>query len=294
MILPQLLTFLCLTFPLQPIGSLKSDAIDLDIQLPYGELHVTTDAQASYPVTGSFYSKEDYQVQISSTHSGDKESLRISPPPMNHKDKSARWDLGLKKDLPFSVAITTSGGSQDLKLAEVDLESLSLQSLGGPASIDLSKPHPLLKSIEIKKSSGTTKLDLTGDYPLLQTLDIRAAIGRLKATCTGHFPSCEKVTLVLAHSEGSLDLDGSWEQDFQMHLELNHSTLTLTLPKEVGVQVLPSTLETRVIAPQFSKKGGSKIPFSKKLPQYVNATFGESPITLTIYLSGVGSTLTLD
>lgn len=293
MILTQLLAFLCFTTPLQPIGSLKSESIALEIQLPYGDLQIEADADASYPITGNFFSKEDYQVQTLSKLNGDNESIRLTPPPMNHKDKSARWDLLLKKDFPFSVVITTSGGAQHLNLAELAIESFSLQSLGGPAHIDLSRSHPLLKKIELKKSSGITKIDLSGSYPLLESLDMRASIGRFSANCSGHFNSCQKVTLALAHSEGTLDLTGSWEQDFEAHVELNHSTLTLLLPKEVGVQVLPSTLETRVIAPQFSKKGGSKVPFSKKLPQYTNSSFGKSTTTLTIYLSGVGSTLTI-
>ncbi len=167
--------------------------------------------------------------------------------------------LELPKGVPVALTIDQGTGK-----AVLDLSGLSVSSLGltlGKADLNLSfgsvNPVPLTT---LRLTNGTGKAYLSGlGNANLDRLNIIGGAGTL-----------------------DVNFDGAWSRSAVADIKAGAGKITLRMPRDLGVRVvLSSSSLTSIEAVGFSKQGEN---------EYVNASYGKAPLTLTINLTaGVGS-----
>jgi DUF4097 and DUF4098 domain-containing protein YvlB len=103
--------------------------------------------------------------------------------------------------------------------------------------------------VEVDSSSGDVRVEMTGDYQSPVDLGVDLSSGDL-----------------------AMNLSGKWEEDLEGDVGLSSGTATITLPRDVGVNVEAKTSSGDVNASGFRLNGDD----------YVNGAYGKSDVTLSI------------
>lgn len=130
---------------------------------------------------------------------------------------------------------STKGGFLDLKLGpSVPLE-LELKFGAAEAKLDLGGMHVRRASI----ATGASSTDLTVSAPntgSCDLLELEVGAARFEATRLGNL-NARRMTLHGGVGEVTLDFTGQWQQDMTGKVDMGLGSLTLRLPRGLGVSI---------------------------------------------------------
>ncbi len=165
----------------------------------------------------------------------------------------------LPKDVPLSLTLDQGVGKAVLELSGVSLTSLGLTLGQADLSLTFKSVNPVpLTTLRLTNGSGKAYLSGLGN----------ANFDRLN----------------IIGGAGTLDVDfsGAWSRSALADIKAGVGKITLRFPTDLGVRVvLTSSSLTSLEAVGFTKTGEN---------EYVNAAYGQAPLTLTVNLTtGVGT-----
>lgn len=130
---------------------------------------------------------------------------------------------------------STKGGLLDLKLSPSVPLDLRLKFGAAEASLDLGGMHVRRAAI----STGASSTDLTVSAPNTEScdlLELEVGAARFEATRLGNL-NARRMTLHGGVGEVTLDFTGQWQQDMTGKIDMGLGTLTLRLPRGLGVSI---------------------------------------------------------
>jgi len=166
--------------------------------------------------------------------------------------------LELPRDVPLSLTLDQGVGKSVLTLGGLSLTSLGVTLGQADLNLTFDSINPVPMST-LRLTSGSGKAYLSGlGNANFDRLNIIGGAGSLDA-----------------------DFSGAWSRSALADIKAGVGKITLRFPAKIGVRVvLTSSSVTSIEAVGFSKKGEN---------EYVNAAYGQAPITLTVNLTaGVG------
>lgn len=217
-----------------------------------------------------------------------------------------RWLIQLNQALPIDLRVGSASGDCVLDCDDTTLTHLYVATASGDLDIGLSSKHPKLEDVDVVASSGDIRVDASGEFTALSKLSCRSSSGDMKHNLGGNFPALETIdyhhssgdmsaklrgtfqkplTLNVKNTSGDvyLDLTGTWQADLEANLRLTSGDVKLKLPSNVGVKVKVKTVSGNVQAKGFSRKDGG----------WVNASYDDTKIKLTINISSVSGDIRL-
>jgi hypothetical protein len=181
--------------------------------------------------------------------------------------------------------LTLSGGSN--KLMEADFHYMESEGIprvsysvtGESGDLELSQPGRQVHVVNTAGSSGERNewsLRFNGSVPEDLTVEMGAGQGDLRV---GEL-SLTRFNLDMGAGEAKVDFRGNWKKSMDAEIHGGVGTMIVTLPANIGVRVHTEHGIGTVEAPSLQKDGDD----------YVNASYRQSPVTLTITVkTGVGA-----
>ncbi|MDQ3696496.1 MAG: cell wall-active antibiotics response protein [Gemmatimonadota bacterium] len=167
------------------------------------------------------------------------------------------------------------GGELALTMAAGVLLDLSLD-IGATASrIDLAGLS--VRSLRVRAGASETRLAFGAPNPVpLRDLSIEVAAAELDVRQLGN-ANAERVSVRCAVGDVELDLSGAWARDMHLELDLVLGSVTLRVPRDIGVRVRLNKVLASFDHPALVRRGDD----------YVSANFDAAPRKLTIEASTV-------
>ncbi len=166
--------------------------------------------------------------------------------------------LELPKGVPLSLTLDQGVGKSVLNMGGLSLTSVGLTLGQADLNLTFDSVNPVPMST-LRLTSGSGKAYLSGlGNANFDRLNIIGGTGTL-----------------------DVDFSGAWSRSALADIKAGVGKITLRFPAKIGVRVvLTSSSVTSIEAVGFSKKGEN---------EYVNAAYGQAPVTLTVNLTaGVG------
>lgn len=202
--------------------------------------------------------KVDYKVQNGAGR------LSMIQPNIQHikwnRSIKNHWNVGLSNTLPLDMALDVNAGSARLDLSPLQVRMLDAQMNAGAFDLVMMAENPLLQQATIEINASKANIQLGGAFPELRTFDFEINASRTV-----------------------LDLSGDWQADQEFVIEANAGWLSVRLPRHIGVQVAAQRSLTRLHHPELELRGG----------YYVNAAFGQSPVSLYLDIASTVGKLDL-
>ncbi len=168
------------------------------------------------------------------------------------------WDIGLRRNVPIDVGVDVGRGDVRMALGGLALTRLGVTTGGADLSLSFDAHNP----------------------ETMSTLRITAGTGKCIASDLGN---ANFDRLNITGGAGSMDLDfgGTWQRSALADIKAGAGRITLRVPANLGVRVtFASTPLNTTDITGFTEQDDNV---------YVNAAYGQSPLTLTINLTtGVG------
>lgn len=118
-------------------------------------------------------------------------------------------------------------------------------------------------------------LRLNNDVPMTLSVDLGAGSSNLQLAGM----SLTGLDITLGAGESTIDLSGDWTRDLLATIETGAASVTLRLPKDVGVRVVVDLGPTAIFASGLTQDGDV----------YTNDAYGASGVTLNITIqAGIG------
>ncbi|NBD36145.1 MAG: hypothetical protein GVY30_09120 [Chloroflexi bacterium] len=169
------------------------------------------------------------------------------------------WDVGLRRNVPIDLGVDMGAGDVQMALGGLSLTRLALTTGGADLSLSFDAHNP----------------------ETMSTLRITAGTGKCIASDLGN---ANFDRLNITGGAGSMDLDfgGTWQRSALADIKAGAGRITLRVPAGLGVRVtFASTPINTTDITGFTEQDDNV---------YVNAAYGQSPLTLTINLkTGVGA-----
>lgn len=122
--------------------------------------------------------------------------------------------LHLTREVPMDLDLEFGAGKAEIDLTGMALERLELSTGASQTSVNFGAPNPVQAS-EITIEAGAAELTVTG-------------LGNTRA---------ERITFRGGLGETVLDFGGEWTRSVQAKVEMGIGSLTLSIPREVGVRL---------------------------------------------------------
>jgi len=123
------------------------------------------------------------------------------------------WTLAFTDDVPLDLRLQLAAGDVDVEMGDTMLEDFRLEVGAGSFDIDLSDSDSL-EDFRVTTGAGDVRIDASGGSAL-RRFQLEAGAGSLR-----------------------LDLSGSdWSEDIEGRIDAGVGDLTITLPKDIGVEV---------------------------------------------------------
>lgn len=229
--------------------------VEADLGINVGKMRVHGGATKMFE--GEFTcSVEEWQPVVEYSVQEDVGKLSVLQPELRHQRRKwnfhpiNEWDLRFGEELPLDLVVEINAGAADLNLDAL-----------------------LMRGLDLELNSGSADVRLTGSHPQLNRVDFELNAGRLDVVMHGAFPRLSFADFELNACKAKLDLVGPWERDLDISVEANASWLTLSLPRDVGVQITTET-SLAMVSPVGLKKQRDQV--------YVNEAFGATDVTLRL------------
>jgi len=166
------------------------------------------------------------------------------------------WDLRFSPEVALDMDLEIGACQGELDLTDLALTRLSLETGASDLIIHFGAPNPArMDSLSIRAGAASLRLEGIGNAsPRLMT--VKGGVGNL-----------------------FLDLSGSWAESARVDVEAGMGSLTILLPRDVGVRVEGEVLGSINVGSGLSRVGDA----------YVNDAYGETETELVVELAvGVG------
>jgi len=218
-----------------------------------------------------------------------------------------QWGLRFCNDVPLALAVKLGNGDAKLDLDGLAVTGLEANVANGQLTAQAEEDIPLLQSVSLHTANGQSTLSLQGHYAALQNIVLAAASGKLDIELAGAYPtlkelsaktmsgsihlnlgaacdSLEKLEIGSVSGIVNMDLTGSsWQHNLKAILHCVSGTISVILPEDIGVAVEVKKLSGAVKAPGFRRDRGL----------YVNAAYGQTPVTLHLDIATVSGNVKL-
>jgi hypothetical protein len=165
--------------------------------------------------------------------------------------------LGLRKQ-----RIHLGGGDDDGKGGELQIDltrraPLDLALEMGAVEADLDFTGILLEALKIETGASETRLRFdTLNATRMRLLDIQAGAASIKAYRLAN-ANAEEVRIQGGVGSIELDFDGEWTRDLDLTMEVALGSVSIRVPREVGVRVELQRFLTSFDHDGLSKRGGA-------------------------------------
>ncbi len=251
-----------------------ADSVNILMDMSNGEMILSGGADTLLDAVFT-YNVEAWMPEIEYTVIGGKGELIVRQPSViGTTGLGARneWDLAINEDVPIDLSIDMSSGNCDFNMDSSLLKTLEIDSSSGNVDVTLLGNQSLLQEVNIDMSSGAASVDLSGDYPSFSVMMIESSSGNVDADLSGNYSSLSSVDIDLSSGNAFVDLSGNWGSDAQVGLAASSGSITMRLPKDVGVYVDAHTSSGNIKASGFRLDGDN----------YFNDAYGVSNVTIQV------------
>lgn len=143
-------------------------------------------------------------------------------------------DVELATGVPMNLAIETGASRADLDLGALSLRSLALRTGASETRLRFGRPNPV---------------DCT-------LLEVTAGAAEFRATGIGN-TGCRELRFDGGVGEVVLDFSGDWRRSMDADIEVGIGTLTLRLPRDLGVRIRLDRFLAAFEAAGLARRGGA-------------------------------------
>lgn len=213
------------------------DELDAEVEYAAGQLNIGAaeegilyhldlryDAERFTPVTE--YDRDENSLRVGVDSRGDGFSIRDLP-------DEARATLALAPGIPTDLDLEFGAGRAELELGGLSLQSVDIATGASETRIDFDKPNRIAAE-HVRIEAGAASLEARG-------------LGNARAS---------QIEFSGGVGETVLDFSGEWVRDATVSAELGIGSLTLRLPREVGVRLTRESVLTAFDAAGLIERGG--------------------------------------
>ena len=237
-----------------------ADEVRTEIQMGAGELTIMGGAESLMNAEFTFnVDKFEPIVEFSETNSiGElkvKPSFRLRFGDLRGcLQPENKWDINLNNEVPMDLHVELGAGD-----ARLDIRDLTLTNLG------------------VEVGAGDVDLDVSGNDSL-NSFDMQMGVGGVILNLN-NTTSLDEFNLEFGAGDIDIDFTGDREKDLMGSIEVGVGDVTLKLPSDIGVKVVPMRGIVPISAPGFRRGGNA----------FVNDVFGQSSVDIIIEIEmGVG------
>ena len=237
----------------------------LDVQVGYGagrlrvepaegrmlyQASVRYDANAFEPVAS--YSNGRLELGVDNHHDMDL--------PDHEDDETGHLNLRLGRGVPLDLDFEFGAAMAEIELGGLSVRNLDIGTGASETRVRFSEPNPIV----------------------LQRIAFDVGAASFTARGLGN-ANVREITLNGGVAEMTLDFSGAWRGNTHLEADFGLGSLTLRVPRDVGVHVHKETLLASFDAPRMSKDGNDYYSdnwesASRRLTVDVNAAFGDISI----------------
>jgi hypothetical protein len=199
---------------------------------------------------------DDASVLRLGVRSRGRGGVRVSSGDRRRSKPTPTLDLALTPDVPLSLTLELGAVRSDVELGGLALRRVHYRTGASESSVRFSRPNPL-ECDEIRLEAGAAEFQVTS---------LANA-------------NCRQVNFRGGVGEVTLDFSGVWRQSAQADVDVSIGSLTLRLPRDVGVAIRLSRFLASFDSAGFTKRG--RLYYSRnyesarhRLTMRVNATIG--------------------
>lgn len=176
-----------------------------------------------------------------------------------------RWDVLLTDQVPFEMNVRAEASDVNMILGDMKIQELDAALKASSIRLDFDKPNRIdMKKLKLDLKAGNAGLYAVGNSRF-QRLDIDADASKL-----------------------FVDLSGQNDQDGEVRIEANASTVKLKLPEDVGVSIIIDRFDISTV-----RLGNDQI-LSRNEKEYVSKNYGSAKTNLKIIIDMKMTTLTVE
>jgi len=178
--------------------------------------------------------------------------------PDDEDGQGGRMTLRLGRGVPLDLDFEFGAAMAEIELGGLSVRSLDLSTGASETRVDFSEPNPI--SME------------------LMELDVGAA--QFTARSLGN-ANAREIRLNGGVAEMELDFSGQWRGHTRLDADFGLGSLTLRVPRDVGLHVRKETLLASFEAPRMSRRGDDEYysdnwdEATRRLTVELNAAFGD-------------------
>lgn len=252
--------------PVEEVQTLELDGAEratVRLRLISEQLTVHT-AEGPFLQGRFYYNVAEWSPSVKQDRSGDVSRITLSQGlgsqiPLGNGDYTNVWDVGLRRGVPIDLGVDMGSGSANLHLGGLSLSALGITTVGADLSLGFAEPNP----------------------EPLSTLRVTAGTGKFIAAGLGN-ANFDRLTVTGGTGTIDMSFDGAWRRSALADVKAGAGRITLRVPATLGVRVtFASSPISSVETTGFTERQENV---------YVNAAYGQAPLTLTINVTaGVGS-----
>ncbi len=213
--------------------------------------------QASFTTNNRRIPKVSYQVNdgvgsIKTTQSSQSSGLNIGPT-TNH------WAITLNDDIPLGLTVNSQSAKTTLVLDTLTIQTLDVSTDSGAATVGLSGVQNQLNAVSLRSASGDLHLTMAGDYGSPASLEVNSSSGSVNA-----------------------ELSGKWQEQLNGKFVSDSGSITITVPKTLGVRVTTMTDSGYVDARDLNSQGQGVYTLNPNQPIMLNLSVMTSKGNITL------------
>lgn len=215
------------------------------------EMELRYDPRHIAPVTRFDGDQRRLELGIRSTENGRNR--------MNGKEGS-RASIALTREVPLDLTLQFGAGDADIDLGGMRLRKLDLSTGASETKLRFSAPNPI-SAEEVQLRAGAAELTVSG-------------LGNARA---------EHLSFEGGVGSTTLDFSGEWNRSATATVQMGVGSVTLRLPRDLGVRINRSSFLSSFDGPGLVKRDGSYFSSNwdsaaHQLTVDVNAAFGSIDI----------------
>jgi hypothetical protein len=188
---------------------------------------------------------------------------RVSLGDRRRSPVAATLDLALTPDIPISLDLALGAVQSDVELGGLALRRLRYRTGASESRLGFSRPNPVA----------------------CEELIVEAGAAEFEATELAN-SNCRSMVFRGGVGEISLDFSGEWRQAVDAEVNVSIGSLTLTLPREVGVAIRVNRFLASFASAGFTKRGNAFYSANYEAARHrlnlrVNATIGDIDVAWT-------------
>lgn len=207
---------------------------------------------------------------------------RTFRPMTSYADGRLRIGLDTHRSLSLPRDGDADGGRMTLRLGRGVPLDLDLEFGAAQAEIELGGLS--MRSLHLATGASETRVRFSEPNPIaLERIEFDMGAADFSARGLGH-ANAREIRLNGGVADMELDFSGAWRGDTNLEIDFGLGSLTLRIPREVGVRVEKETLLAGFTAPRMSRRGDA----------YYSDNWDSAQRHLTVRIDGAFGDITLD